>query len=283
MEIGVGLPNAIPDTQGRTILDWARRADEGPFSSVGVVDRVRYNSYEPMVTLAAASGVTGRVGLVSMVLIAPLRNTALLAKEATTIDALSGGRLTLGVAVGARTDDYVAAGASSSGRGDRLEEQLVELRLLWERGDITPRATGGLPPRVLVGGTNDFVFARLARYADGYVHGGGPPRTFERAAAKARTAWSEFERPAAPALWAQGYFALGDEDVVERGRAYMRDYYGFTGPFAVKIADQMLATPHAVAQFVRGYAEAGCDELVLFPAVADLEQLDRLQDALSEV
>ena len=84
-----------------------------------------------------------------------------------------------------------------------------------------------------------------------------------------------------PLLWAQGYFALGDDNTIERGRAYMRDYYAFTGPFAERIAEGMLATPQAVAQFVRGYAEAGCDELVLLPAVADLDQLDRLADALS--
>jgi hypothetical protein len=63
----------------------------------------------------------------------------------------------------------------------------------------------------------------------------------------------------------------------------MRDYYSFTGPFADRIAEGMLATPQGVAAFVRGYAEAGCDELVLLPAVADIEQLMRLQEVLSGV
>jgi hypothetical protein len=61
----------------------------------------------------------------------------------------------------------------------------------------------------------------------------------------------------------------------------MRDYYSFTGPFAERIAEGMLTSPQAIASFVRGYAEAGCDELVLLPAVADLEQVDRLSDALT--
>ena len=76
-------------------------------------------------------------------------------------------------------------------------------------------------------------FARMARYADGYAHNGGPPRAFARAAASARAAWNDLGRPGRPLLWGQGYFALGDED---RGAAYLRDYYAFTGPFAEQIA-----------------------------------------------
>jgi hypothetical protein len=63
----------------------------------------------------------------------------------------------------------------------------------------------------------------------------------------------------------------------------MRDYYAFTGPFAERIAEGMLSTPQAVAQFVRGYAEAGCEELVLLPAIAELEQVDRLADVLAAI
>jgi alkanesulfonate monooxygenase SsuD/methylene tetrahydromethanopterin reductase-like flavin-dependent oxidoreductase (luciferase family) len=204
-----------------------------------------------------------------------------LAKQAATIDAVSGGRLTLGLAGGARDDDYKAAGLSPRGRGERLTDQLVELRTYWERDEVGPMTATGYGPPVLVGGMSDAGFLRAARYADGYVHGGGPPSTFIRAANKARTAWSDLARPGRPALWAQGYFALGDDDTVGRGRAYVQHYYGFTGPFASKIAEGMLATPQAVAQFVRGYAEAGCDELVLLPAVADFDQIDRLRDALA--
>ncbi|MGH2730793.1 MAG: LLM class flavin-dependent oxidoreductase [Actinomycetota bacterium] len=281
MNVGVGLPSAVPATGPSTLVEWARRADSGPFSSLGVVDRLRYDCYEPMITLAMAAATTRRVGLVTMVVIGPLRNSAVLAKEAATIDALSGGRLTLGVAVGARTEDYEAAGISPEGRGDRLAEQLVDLRSFWEREEVGRLTASGFGPRLLVGGMSDVTFVRMARNADGYVHGGGPPRTFERAADRARTAWTELGRTGSPALWAQGYFALGGDDVVERGRNYVRDYYSFTGPFAQRIAEGMLATPQAIAAFVRGYADAGCDELVLLPAVAAIDQLDRLQDTLT--
>jgi alkanesulfonate monooxygenase SsuD/methylene tetrahydromethanopterin reductase-like flavin-dependent oxidoreductase (luciferase family) len=128
------------------------------------------------------------------------------------------------------------------------------------------------------GGSTDQTFSRAAASADGYVHGGGPPRAFARAAEKMRVAWHEAGRAGEPALWAQGYFALGD--AAEEGLDYMRDYYAFTGPFAEKIAAGLLTTPQDVAQFVRGYEHAGCHELVLLPAVADLDQVEALAEVL---
>jgi alkanesulfonate monooxygenase SsuD/methylene tetrahydromethanopterin reductase-like flavin-dependent oxidoreductase (luciferase family) len=283
LKIGIGLPSAVPGTEASLLIEWATRAEAQAFSSLGVVDRPRYDSFDPMTTLAMAAAVTSDIGLVTMVVIGPLRGTALLAKEAATIDAISGGRLALGLAVGARVDDYLAAGVAPAGRGDRLTDQLAELRSFWERDETRSLLQSPHGPPLLVGGMNDAAFYRMARYADGYIHGGGPPKTFERAAGRARTAWADLERVGSPSLWAQGYFALGNDEVVARGRSYMRDYYAFTGPFADKIAEGMLATPQAVAQFVRGYAEAGCEELVLLPAVADLEQIDRLRNSLAGV
>ena len=61
MDIGIGLPATIPGTRGSLILDWAERADSGPFSSLGIIDRLVYPNYEPLITLAAAAAVTDRV------------------------------------------------------------------------------------------------------------------------------------------------------------------------------------------------------------------------------
>ena len=279
MRVGIGLPNAVPGTEGATLLEWARRAEAGPFASVGVLDRVAYDSHEPLGTLAAAAAVTERIRLVTMVVIAPLRPAVMLAKQAASVDALSGGRLTLGLAVGARTEDYEAAGVSHTDRGRRFDEQLAELRDRWESElDPKPAQSGG--PELLVGGSSDLAFARVARHAHGYVHGGGPPRAFARAADAARAAWADASRPDRPALWGQSYFAMG-QDVAERARAYMLDYYAFTGPFAERIAEGLLTNPQQVASQVRGYAETGCDELVLLPAVNDPEQVERLADVVA--
>jgi alkanesulfonate monooxygenase SsuD/methylene tetrahydromethanopterin reductase-like flavin-dependent oxidoreductase (luciferase family) len=282
MQVGVGLPTTVAGARGDLILAWARRADEGPFGSVGVLDRIVYESYDPLIALAAVASATRRVQLATTVVVGPLRNTTLLAKSAASLDVLSGGRLTLGLAVGARQDDYAAAGADYRTRGRRLVEQLASLRDHWEDPQLCPQSGRPGGPELVVGGLSDQTFARVARYADGYIHGGGPPRAFARAADRARAAWIDAGRPRMPRLWAQGYFALGPH-AAETGAHYMRDYYAFTGHYVERIVAELLTTPQAVAQFVRGYAEAGCDELVLFPAVANLDEIDRLADVIANL
>lgn len=279
MEIGVGLPTTLPGVDGAMVLEWARRADAGPFGSLGVLDRIVYDSYDPLIALAGAASVTRRVRLATTIVIAPLYNTARLAKMAASLDALAGGRLVLGLAVGAREDDYAAAGVDYAGRGQHFAAQLAALRALWEDPACRPSTARPGGPPLLIGGQSDVGFARVARYADGYVHGGGPPRAFARAADKARAAWRDAGRPGLPQLWGQGYFAFGEDAAA--GARYLRDYYAFTGPFAEKIAAGLLTTPQAVAQFARGYAEAGCDELVLFPTTPDFAQLDQLAEIVA--
>lgn len=280
MNIGVGIPNTLSGADRKLIIDWICKADAGPFASLGVFDRLAYNSLDAMTVLSAAAVLTRRVRLATTVLIGPLRNTALLAKDAATIDVLSSGRLTLGLAVGARHDDYEAAEVDHLTRGKRLDQQLAELRSYWENDAIGPKPVQPNGPDLIVGGLTDVAYGRAARFADGYIHGGGPPRAFASAAEKARAAWIDAGRPGKPRLWGMGYYAL-HPDHAEAGKDYLRHYYAFTGPFAERIAEGLLTTPHAIAAFVRGYAEAGCDDLVLFPTVADADELDRLADALA--
>lgn len=276
MQVGIGLPTTVPGVTGAALLDWARRADAGPFSSLGVLDRFRYDSVEPFAALSAAAAVTTRIGLATMVAIGPLRSPALLAKQAAAIDALAPGRLTLGLAVGARRDDYEATGTDHRTRGRALSAQLAYLR--GEVADFPVPRFGSGGVGLLVGGSSGAALARMARYGDGYAHGGGPPRAFGSAAAKARAAWQDLGRPGEPLLWGQGYTALTDPD---RGRDYLRDYYAFTGPFAERIAAGALTTAREVRDFVRGYADEGCDELVLFPSTADPAEVERLAEVLS--
>jgi alkanesulfonate monooxygenase SsuD/methylene tetrahydromethanopterin reductase-like flavin-dependent oxidoreductase (luciferase family) len=289
MRIGVGVPSTLPGADGRLILDWARRADAGPFASLVVLDRIVYDSFDPFIALAAVAPVTRRLRLATTIAIGPLRRTVLLAKAAAALDALSGGRLVLGLAVGARREDYDAAGADYAGRGRQLVEQLRTLREAWEDWQADPEhASGPAParrsgPELLLGGLSDQTFARVARYADGYVHGGGPPRAFARAADRVRAAWEDSGRIGQPQLWAQGYFALGDEADIAAGQRYLRDYYAFTGPFVERIVAELLTTPQALAGFLRGYSGAGCDEMVLFPTVPDIAQLDRLAEVLARL
>jgi alkanesulfonate monooxygenase SsuD/methylene tetrahydromethanopterin reductase-like flavin-dependent oxidoreductase (luciferase family) len=278
MKVGIGLPTTIPGVGGALLLDWARRAEAAAFSSLGVLDRVAYHNYEPLTALAAAAAVTNRVRLATMIVIAPLRNTVVLAKQAASLDALSSGRLTLGLAVGARGEDYAVTQVESRGRGRRFAEQLEAIRDIWEEGRVGPTPSAG-GPQILVGGSSGEALARMARYSDGYMHGGGPPRAFAGAAARALTAWSDLGRPGKPVLWGMGYFALG-EGSDQPGADYLRHYYAFTGPFAEKIAAGNLTSAGAIVDFIRGYQDAGCDELVLFPTVSGVDQVDRLAEVI---
>lgn len=131
MHIGISHPGIVPGVPGQLILEWARRADAGPFSSLGSRDRLVYANYDPLMTLAAAAAVTQRIRLMTTVLIVPVHNAGVLAKQAASLDALSGGRLTLGVGIGLREDDFRAAPASFRNRGKRFEEQLDTMKRIW--------------------------------------------------------------------------------------------------------------------------------------------------------
>src|ERR1700736_2982633 len=159
MNIGIGLPASIPGVKRELIFDWAKRADAGPFSSLGIIDRLVYSNLEAFTTLAVVAGVTQRIRLMTTVMIVPLRNASLLAKEAATLDSLSGGRLTLGMGVGGREDDYRAAPASFHNRGKHFEEQLTLMRRIWsgepvdsDTGPIGPAPAHQGGPEILIGG-----------------------------------------------------------------------------------------------------------------------------------
>ncbi|RLK54788.1 LLM class flavin-dependent oxidoreductase [Actinokineospora cianjurensis] len=266
MKVGIGLPNTVPARDGGTLLDWARRAESAGLATLAVLDRLRYDSVDPFIALTAAAAVTERIGLATMIAIGPLRSPGGLAKQAQSVHEVSGGRFTLGLGIGARHDDYAAAGVDPSTRGAALSTQLAALR-----------ADGESSMDILVGGSSGSALARMARYADGYAHGGGPPRAFASAATKARAAWYDHGRAGQPVLWGQGYLAVSDPD---RGRDYLSDYYAFTGPFADKIAAGALTSVRAIKDYIRGYADTGCDELILFPTTLDVADIDRLAEAI---
>ena len=95
---------------------------------MGALDRLVFDNYEPLIALAAAAAVTKRVRLMTSVLLAPLRTAGILAKQAASLDALSDGRLTLGLGIGGRADDFAAAPAEMARRGKRFEEMLETMK-----------------------------------------------------------------------------------------------------------------------------------------------------------
>src|SRR5664279_5713782 len=140
MDVAIGLPNTVPGTKGEELVEWAVRAESRGFSSLGTIDRLLYGNYEPLTALAAAAAVTERIGLVTAVVLGPLRaNAAVLAKQALSLHALSGGRLTLGIGLGGRDDDYELAGIEIGNRGEELDAMLTEIKELWASGKMGPK------------------------------------------------------------------------------------------------------------------------------------------------
>jgi alkanesulfonate monooxygenase SsuD/methylene tetrahydromethanopterin reductase-like flavin-dependent oxidoreductase (luciferase family) len=284
MDVGIGLPATIPGTQGSLILDWARRADSGPFSSLGILDRLVYPNYEPLITLAAAAAVTERVRLMTTVLIGPLRGAGVLAKQAATIDALSGGRLTLGMGVGGREDDFKAAPASFHDRARTFEEQLDLMKRVWsgqpvsdEVGPIGPPPARAGGPELLIGGYSPASIRRVGRWAHGFISGGIPdPGTVRQMFDLAEESWRAEGREGRPRLVATLYYALDPN--ADRGGDYIRDYYSYFGPGADDMARSIPSTPEAVGDLIRGFGDVGADEVVCWPTVAELDQVDRLAE-----
>ena len=277
MDVGIGLPNAVRGVDRRGIVEWARRAEAAGFSSLGTIDRIVYPNYESLIALAAAAAVTERIRLVTDILIAPLRtNTALLAKQAATIDNLSEGRLVLGLAVGGREDDYEVSGADLGSRGKTFDRQLEELGALWsgERG-VGPRPARGDRPTVLIGGSSDVAFRRAARYADGWTLGGGTPDAFAEGREKLRAAWAAEGRDGEPRTMVLFYFALGD-DTEAAARASLGDYYGFLGEYADQIVAGAAKDEDAVKGYLSAFEQAGVDEVICFPTSTNPEQVDLL-------
>ena len=95
MNVGVGLPSTLVGATGQLIIDWARQADEGPFSSLATLDRLLYDSFDPLASLAAAAAVTNRIQLATTIVMSPLRSTAMLAKSGAVTP--QQGKLAIGV------------------------------------------------------------------------------------------------------------------------------------------------------------------------------------------
>ena len=282
MEIGIGLPNAVRGVARDGIVEWARRAEAAGFSSLGTIDRIAYANYESLIALTAAAAVTERIRLVTDILIAPLRaNTALFAKQAATIDHLSGGRLVLGLAPGGREDDYTLGGLDFHRRGRLFDEQLEALPRLWAgEGGLGPApASPGGRPGLLIGGANEKAYARAARHADGWTAGGAGPEAFGQAREAVRAAWKDAGRDGEPRTMALLYFALGD-DPEGQARASLGDYYSFLGEYADMVVLGTLKDADALRATLAGFEQAGADEVICFPASADPEQVDLLAAAV---
>jgi alkanesulfonate monooxygenase SsuD/methylene tetrahydromethanopterin reductase-like flavin-dependent oxidoreductase (luciferase family) len=179
MRIGIGLPNPVPGVAGTTLVEWARQAEERGFSALATIDRIAYPSHDSLTSLAAAAGATSRIGLMTNILLAPVYQPVLLAKTAASIDQLSGGRLTLGLATGGRADDFAVTGMDFEERGRDFDDTLDLMHRAW-RGEpvngadkpVCPTPTNGVGVPVMIGGNGARALRRVTTWGTGWTAGG---------------------------------------------------------------------------------------------------------------
>jgi probable F420-dependent oxidoreductase len=137
---------------------------------------------DPLLGLSFTAAVTTTIGLATGVLLLPEHNPVVTAKQAATLDVLSGGRLTLGVGIGWSAEEFAALGVPFAHRGRRTEEYIAAMRTLWaddvasfsgeftrfESVRVNPKPVRGRRIPVVIGGNADAALARVAAVGDGW-------------------------------------------------------------------------------------------------------------------
>jgi probable F420-dependent oxidoreductase len=290
MELGFAIPYtgswATPDNQ----ITVARRADELGWSSLWVAQRVLYpdaprNEYaaapgptwpptfrsfvDPVVSLAHVAGATRRIRLGTASLMLPVWSPVVLAKQLTTLDLISGGRLDVGVSLGWSEDEYAAAGVPWTRRGARQEEYIRAMIAAWTStpmegeflrlppGEVLPAPVQRPHPPLFIGGYADAALRRAATYAQGYLAGNMPLDGVAPLLGRlARFAEEAGREPTSLKLVGRGVTVLTATPAAPGARA-------------------LSGTLEQIAGDVARYAEAGIDELFLDlnfdPAVGTVE------------
>ena len=205
MHLGVVYPQVEMGPDPALVRDWTETAEGLGFDSILAYEHVlgadpsRHELigpythedpfHEPFVLFGYMAGITTTIELWMGVLVLPQRQTALVAKQAASLDLLSGERFTLGVGVGWNQVEYHALGQDFGTRGRRSEEQIRLLRRYWEEdlvtfeGEFDQVEAAGINPRpnrsipLWIGGWADPVLRRIGYWADGWLASAGSPKT----------------------------------------------------------------------------------------------------------
>ena len=239
MQLNAMFPTRDVGTDPAKIRDWAQATEDLGYAYIEVPDHVfgatardgwtpLYNEKDPFhetfVMLGFLAAVTKRIRLSSGVLIAPQRQTGLIAKQAAEADLLSGGRLRLGIGVGWNHVEYEALGEDWKTRGARQAEQVEVLRRLWSEDLVTfngrfhaLKEVNIVPPPVQrpipiwFGGISDAVVLRAARLGDGWMPIMAPDEKAEQKLSMLREEMKKYGRDTAK-FGIEGWLRMNDAD-----------------------------------------------------------------------
>jgi alkanesulfonate monooxygenase SsuD/methylene tetrahydromethanopterin reductase-like flavin-dependent oxidoreductase (luciferase family) len=286
MKLGIGLPNTLGYELDRELfLEWARLADEAGFYVAGTIDKPNFDSWDPLVSVAAAATVTERILLATTILHLPNRNEVLVAKQAAVIDRVSGGRLVLGVAQGGRADDYEVFGAEFRGRSKRFERQVARIREVWatarestrDEGVLGPAPLQNLPP-IWAGANTPPAVQRAIRVGDGYLFGTAGAAWMTEAIPRLREAFAAAGKSDAT-IAGLAYVAVGDDPAkaLEEAAHHVHRYYG--PQLWAPVEDLIHHGPaEKIAEEVTAYDHGDLDVLILFPEIPDVRQVEQLAE-----
>jgi alkanesulfonate monooxygenase SsuD/methylene tetrahydromethanopterin reductase-like flavin-dependent oxidoreductase (luciferase family) len=295
VQIGMTLPVMEPGLDAATLEAWSRAIDAGPFSSLCFGERMAFDNPDALTLLGAVAAWTSRVRVITTVVVPQLHEPVPLAKALATADVLSGGRLTVGLGVGGREEDYRAAGADLNSRTlAQLGERAEVLRRVWRGERVVeavlpvgpPPVQPGGPP-LLVGTTGPRTLRAAASWATGLA---GVSLDLDLQAMRslfdvARRAWAEVGNPP-PHLATSTWFALDDGDGSARDQVHrhLRHYMNWlpTGLVdALSARAGFAGTERELADLLRRVEDTGADELHLIPTSSDPVQVERVAALLA--
>lgn len=289
------MPVMEPDLDATMLKTWATTIDAGPFSSLCWGERIAFENPDSLTLLGALGAWTDRVQLVTTVIVPQLHDPVMLAKALATGDMLSAGRLTVGIGVGGRHEDYRAVGADPATQTIRgMAERVEIMRRVWAGDKLTesvlpvgptPVRDGG--PSLLVGTIGPKTVRSAAAWADGMAG-----TTLDLDVTKqnelfdvARQAWAGAGKPK-PHLATSFWFALGPRETARRQvHTHLRRYMNW---IPAEFVDAMApttgwaGTDDELATVLRRFADIGTDEVHLIPTSSDLDQLRRVADVVKD-
>ncbi|MCP9271106.1 LLM class flavin-dependent oxidoreductase [Mycolicibacterium arenosum] len=289
------MPVMEPNLDAATLKAWARAVDGGPFSSLCWGERMCFDNPHSLTLLGALAAWTDRVRLVTTVIVPQLHDPVMLAKALATGDVISGGRLTVGLGVGGRDEDYRAAGADPATQTMRgMAERVAVMKRVWAGEKVTdavlpvgppPVQHGG--PQLLVGTIGPKTVRSAAAWAEGLA-GTTLDLDAERENALfdvARTAWAEAGKPK-PHLATSFWFALGDGDEPrDQVHRHLRRYMNW---IPAEYVDAMApttgwaGTDDQLIDVLRRFEAIGADEVHLIPTSSNIDQVRHVADVITE-
>ena len=292
MKIGICLPYMKAGLTREDYQAWFQAVDAGPFHSVCCGERIHGPAMDMRMVLAAAAIATSRVEITPTLYVLPMHSATRVAKEIASMDILSGGRVrNVSIGYGGREQDYTAVGARYTGRYGRMDEQVQEMRRVWRgeemvagAGPIGPSPVSSGGPRLLAGAMGPKSIARCARWADGLYgwSANGERAELARVFAMADAAWAQAERPDRPYRLGGFWYTLADNGQ-QKLYDYIYEYLAIAGPaIATMMAESVnRSSADAVRAAVDNAEAAGCEEVFLVPATAEMVEVERLADIVA--